>query len=84
MITVTRLNGPAFALNPDLIERIESTPETVITLVDGAKYVVREPVDELVARVRESKAAIIALSHLLEHPSGRGQVLRIVPDRLDD
>ena len=40
MITVTRLNGPAFALNPDLIERIESTPETVITLVDGAKYVV--------------------------------------------
>jgi uncharacterized protein YlzI (FlbEa/FlbD family) len=28
MITVTRLNGPAFALNPDLIERIESTPET--------------------------------------------------------
>ena len=65
MITVTRLNGPAFALNPDLIERIESTPDTVITLVDGAKYVVCESVDELVARVRESKAAIIALSHLL-------------------
>ena len=85
MITVTRLNGPAFALNPDLIERIESTPETVITLVDGAKYVVREQVDELVARVRESKAAIIALSHLLEHPSGTDRVLRIVPDRrLDD
>jgi flagellar protein FlbD len=85
MITVTRLNGPAFALNPDLIERIESTPETVITLVDGAKYVVREPVDELVARVRESKAAIIALSHLFEHPSGTARVLRIVPDRrLDD
>ena len=41
MITVTRLNGPAFALNPDLIERIETTPDTVITLVDGAKYVVR-------------------------------------------
>jgi flagellar protein FlbD len=85
MITVTRLNGPAFALNPDLIERIESTPETVITLVDGAKYVVREQVDELVARVRESKAAIIALSHLFEHHSGAGRVLRIVPDRqLDD
>ena len=40
MITVTRLNGPAFALNPDLIERIEATPDTVITLVDGANYVV--------------------------------------------
>jgi flagellar protein FlbD len=80
MITVTRLNGPAFALNPDLIERIESTPDTVITLVDGAKYVVCESVDELVARVRESKAAIIALSHLLEHPSNGGPTLRVVPD----
>ena len=42
MITVTRRNGPSFALNPDLIERIDTTPETVITLVDGAEYVVRE------------------------------------------
>ena len=80
MITATRLNGPAFALNPDLIERIESTPDTVITLVDGAKYVVRESVDELVERVRESKAAIIALSHLLEPPSRNGPTLRIVSD----
>jgi flagellar protein FlbD len=84
MITVTRLNGPAFALNPDLIERIESTPETVITLVDGAKYVVREDVGELVARVREAKAAIIALSHRLEHPSDAGRALRVVPDRRPD
>jgi flagellar protein FlbD len=80
MITVTRLSGPAFALNPDLIERIESTPDTVITLVDGAKYVVCESVDELVTRVRESKAAIIALSHLFEHPSSSGRTLRVVPD----
>ena len=35
MITVTRRSGPAFALNPDLIERIDATPETVIRLVDG-------------------------------------------------
>jgi flagellar protein FlbD len=80
MITATRLNGPAFALNPDLIERIESTPDTVITLVDGAKYVVRESVDVLVERVRESKAAIIALSHLLEPPPRSGPTLSIVPD----
>ena len=37
MIVLTRLNGHAFALNPDLIERAESTPDTVITLVDGKK-----------------------------------------------
>ena len=81
MITVTRRNGPSFALNPDLIERIDTTPETVITLVDGAEYVVRESVDEVIARVREAKAAIIALSHLLEHPSSGGRALRVVPSR---
>jgi len=44
MITVTRLNGPAFALNPDLIERVEATPDTVIHLVGGTNYVVVETV----------------------------------------
>ena len=81
MITVTRRNGPAFALNPDLIERIDATPDTVITLVDGGEDVVQESVDEVVARVRESKAAIVALSHLLEHPSSGGRALRVVPNR---
>ncbi len=80
MIRVTRRNGPSIALNPDLIERIDTTPETVITLVDGAEYVVRETVDEVIARVREAKAAIIALSHLLEHPSSGGRALRVVPN----
>ena len=81
MITLTRLSGTVFALNSDLIERIDATPDTVITLVDGGEYVVQESVDEVVARVRESKAAIIALSHLLEHPSSGGRVLRVVPTR---
>jgi flagellar protein FlbD len=84
MITATHLNGPAFALNPDLIERIESTPDTVITLVDGAQYVVRESVDELIARVRESKAAIIARAHRLDPPPHGDRALRVVPDRHPD
>jgi flagellar protein FlbD len=79
MISVTRLNGPPFALNPDLIERIETTPDTVITLIDDTKYVVTESVDEIIARVRESKAAVIALSHLLEHRVSGGPTLRVVP-----
>jgi flagellar protein FlbD len=81
MITVTRFNGGAFALNPDLIERVEETPDTVITLVDGAKYVVRESVEEIVTRVRESKAAVIAMSHLLEQQgTAANPTLRLVPD----
>jgi flagellar protein FlbD len=80
MITVTRLNGPPFALNPDLIERVEATPDTVITLVDDAKYVVRESVEEIIARVRDSKAAVVAMSHLLEKGVSGGPTLHLVSD----
>jgi flagellar protein FlbD len=82
MIAVTRLNGPPFALNPDLIERVESTPDTVITLVDGTKYVVRESVEDIVQRVRESKAAVVALSHRFDDPAPAAgkPLLRVVPE----
>ena len=79
MITVTRLNGPAFALNPDLIERVEATPDTVIHLVGGTNYVVLETVDEIIAKVRESRAAVIALSHLMDQRTGGAPTLRVVP-----
>jgi flagellar protein FlbD len=79
MITVTRLNGPAFALNPDLIERVEETPDTVIHLVGGTNYVVVETVDEIIMCVRESRAAVIALSHLVDQRTAGGPNLRVVP-----
>ena len=41
MIIVTRLHGPSLAVNCDLIERVEAAPDTVLTLVDGSRYVVR-------------------------------------------
>ena len=66
MIIVTRLNGPPFAVNPDLLERVESTPDTILTLIDGTKYVITEPVEEVVRRVREYRATIIATAHALE------------------
>jgi len=79
MINVTRLNGPAFALNPDLIERIEATPDTVIHLVGGTNYVVVESVEDIVARVRESRAEVIALSHLIDQRTVGAPNLRVVP-----
>jgi flagellar protein FlbD len=79
MITVTRLNGPAFWLNPDLIERIEATPDTVLHLVGGADYVVVESIDEIVARIRESRAQVIALSHLIDQRRAGAPTLRVVP-----
>jgi len=48
LIEVTRLRGSKFVINADLIETIEATPDTVITLVNGHRYVVEEPVDKVV------------------------------------
>ncbi|MBL8055353.1 MAG: flagellar FlbD family protein [Anaerolineales bacterium] len=42
MISVTRLNGTHFYVNAELIKFVEATPDSVITLVDGSKLVVRE------------------------------------------
>ena len=50
MITLTRLSGTVFALNSDLIERVDATPDTVITLVDGKKYVVVDDLEDVVVR----------------------------------
>jgi flagellar protein FlbD len=53
MIYVTRLNDKRFAINPDLIEIMEETPDTVITLTGGNKYVVSEPIEVLIERIAE-------------------------------
>ena len=52
MIILTRLGGRPLAVNPDLIERAESTPDTVITLTDGHKLVVTESLHEVIVRIR--------------------------------
>jgi flagellar protein FlbD len=67
MIVLSRLNGHAFALNPDLLERAEATPDTVLTMADGSKLVVAESVEEVVDRVRTYRASVIVRAHQLEH-----------------
>jgi len=62
MIRLTRLSGSSFVLNSDLIERIDETPDTVITLGDGTNYVATESVDAVVRAIRLHRAEIIALS----------------------
>ena len=59
MIQLTRLNSQAFALNTDLIERIEETPDTVLTLIDGTRYIVREPVEDVIDRVISFRARVV-------------------------
>ncbi|MEO7289302.1 MAG: flagellar FlbD family protein [Jatrophihabitantaceae bacterium] len=65
MILLRRLGGPLFTLNPDLIERAEATPDTVVTLIGGNKYVVCESLDELVELIRDYRARIIAAAEAM-------------------
>jgi flagellar protein FlbD len=79
VIIVTRLHGSRLAVNCDLIERVESTPETVLTLVDGSRYVVRESVAEIVDRVRAFRASVVLLAGRLDERETTGQHLYLVP-----
>ncbi len=82
MILLTRLNGLPFAINADLIERVEITPDTVLSLVDGKKYVVGETAQEVIDRVVAFRASILVVADQLQRdpdlPSSRR--LRLVTD----
>jgi flagellar protein FlbD len=80
MILVTRLNGPQFAVNADLIERAEATPDTVLTLVDGTKYLVAESVQEVIDRVRQFRASVLVAAKELEQAADQPlATLRALP-----
>jgi flagellar protein FlbD len=84
MITLTRLNGPQFALNCDLIERVEATPDTVVTLVDGKRYVVVEAVEAVIDRIRAYRASVIALAQRIETGVPDSASLHLVPLETQD
>jgi flagellar protein FlbD len=60
MIALRRLNNEPIMVNPDLIESLESTPDTVITLTNGNKLLVRDTMDEVREKIVEFKRQIYA------------------------
>lgn len=60
MIHLTRLNGSTVTVNAELIELVESTPDTVITLTTGKKLLVGEPTEEIVRKVLCYRRALMA------------------------
>lgn len=62
MIVVTRLNESQFAVNPDLIERIHENPDTTLVMIDGAKYIVTESLDEVIDLIMSYRARVISLA----------------------
>jgi flagellar protein FlbD len=59
MIRLTRINHVPLVLNADLIEHIEITPDTVIAMTSGQKFMVLESSDEVVRRVIQFRRAIL-------------------------
>lgn len=53
MIKLTALNSKEFYLNCDLIEKIEVTPDTIVTITTGKKFIVKESPDEIINRIIE-------------------------------
>ena len=74
MIALTRLNGTRIYVNTFLIQHLEETPDTVVTLTNGHHFLVRESVEEII------EAAVGYLGRLREHgvdPVTTGQLARI-------
>ena len=59
MIAVTCRNGEHFSVDPLHIERVETDPDTVIHLVDGTKYVVDQPFDQLLRTISDHRATVL-------------------------
>jgi flagellar protein FlbD len=59
MIQLTRLNSTRLALNSDLIKYVEESPDTVITLLNGEKLVVRETTEQVIERVRDFRRSVV-------------------------
>jgi flagellar protein FlbD len=70
MIRLTRLNHVPLVLNADLIEHIDVTPDTVITLTTGQILRVRETAGEVVERIVEFRRKILAPAPEFSPPAG--------------
>src|SRR3954454_13858809 len=60
VIQLTRLNGNPIALNSDLIKFVENAPDTVITLINGEKIIVREHSQDVIQRIVDFRRAVMA------------------------
>jgi len=71
MIRLTRINHAPFVLNADMIEHVEITPDTVIAMMNGQKFMVSESADEVIQRVIEFRRAIGKPPEIVESGNGR-------------
>lgn len=77
MILVTRFNLQSYYLNPLLVETVEATPDTMITLVTGKKLLIKETPEEVIQRINEFYGRITFASlpsRLISHSLSEGEL----------
>lgn len=77
MILVHRLRGEPLYVNSDLIESVEASPDTVLTLVDGRRIFVEEPAATVVDRFVGFRASLLVAADELR---AEGPALSVVPE----
>ena len=77
MILVHRLRGEPLYVNSDLIESVETSPDTVLTLVDGRRIFVEEPAATIVDRIVGFRASLLVAADELK---ADGPTLTVVPE----
>lgn len=76
MIELTRLNGNTMMLNSDLIKTAEASPDTMLTLINGEKMIVRESCEEVVERILAYRARLLA--SVVKRMPSYGDLQRVV------
>lgn len=76
MIELTRLNGKPMVLNSDLIKTAEASPDTMLTLINGEKLIVREDLAEVMERIMNYRAHLLAT--VARHVPSNGDLARAV------
>lgn len=68
VIPVTRLNGSRFYLNAELVESVEATPDTVITLSNGVRVIVRERTEQIVEAILQYRRQVYGQPRFAPEP----------------
>lgn len=64
MVKITRLNDAELIINSDLIESIESTPDTTITMTTGKRIIAKESIDDIINKIISYRQKVNRLEHL--------------------
>lgn len=58
MITITQLNKAEMVINAEMIETVETAPDTIITMTTGRKFITRDSIDDVVEKVMAYQKAV--------------------------